>query len=168
MTDIQPKARKTDKRFLFEVQLNLLEDKLGLIHASDVSGALHVATPVKFGGAGNEWSAEHLLLGSLASSFMSTYLAYGKKLNIEIAAFECQAIGQVKLVNDRYKFAGIDLYPKIFILDKAQKEIAARALKQTEANCIVANSLDSQIYFHSQVIAGKQRIARPAVISSKL
>ena len=46
-------AGKTDKRFLFEVQLNWLTGKRGIIAAKDAEGTLHVATPPKFGGEGN-------------------------------------------------------------------------------------------------------------------
>lgn len=164
MADINNKSTKTGRRFLFEVQLNWLEDQLGLLQAADVHGQLHTAAPEKLGGRGNEWSAEHLMLGAVASSFMSTYLAYIKKMGFEITHFECSVIGQVKPANGRYRFVRVDVYPAIFVMDESLKTKAAAALLKAEQHCPVTNSLNSEVFFHSQVISNEQHITRPALI----
>lgn len=158
MTDLLHISRKSDKQFLFEVQLNWLEENLGVLQSADVNGQLHVAIPEKFGGKGNEWSAEHLLLSALCSCFMSTYLAFAKKMFFEISHFECNAIGQIQLVGGIYKFTHINLYPKVFIVDPSLKSKAAIALKKTEKNCLVANSLNTDIIYHSEVITDEQNV----------
>lgn len=144
-------AGKTDKRFLFEVQLNWLTGKRGIISAKDAEGTLHVATPPKFGGEGNPWSPEHLFLGSISSCFMTTYLAFAKKLGFEISNLECNAIGQIRIVEGKYKFTNIDLYPKVYIATESLREKAMRALEKTHRYCLVSNSINVEVIYHSEI-----------------
>ncbi len=145
-------AGKTDRRFLFEVQLNWLTDKRGIIAAKDAEGTLHVATSSKFGGAGRPWTPEHLFLGSISSCFMTTYLAFIKKLDFQISNLGCDAIGQIKIVEGKYKFTNIDLYPKIFISAENLREKATRALEKTHKHCLINNSVNVEIFYHSEIL----------------
>jgi organic hydroperoxide reductase OsmC/OhrA len=74
-----------------------------------------VSTPPEFGGQEGEWSPEHLFLSSITSCFMSTYLSFVNKMKIENTGFECTATGQVEIVEGKYKFTYIHIYPKAFV-----------------------------------------------------
>ena len=152
MTDVQHISRKGDKQFLFQVELNWLLDQKGVLAARDVAEQIHVATPVVFGGKGREWSPEHLFLSAISSCFMTTYLAFAKKLDFEIANFECSTIGQVELVEGKYQFTRINIFPKIFISDEALKPKAKQALEKTQKYCLVSNSINAEIIYHSEVV----------------
>ena len=60
MNDINKLTSKKSQQFLFEIRLDWLELKRGILSATDVRDTLRVATPQTFGGAGEEWSPEHL------------------------------------------------------------------------------------------------------------
>lgn len=152
MTDIQHKSGKTDKQFLFEVQLKRVEKNCGELHAGDVSGTIHVATPLAFGGEGNDWSPEHLFLGSVNSCYMTTYLSFAKRLGFEITHFDCQAIGQIELVEGKYKFTHINLYPKICIAEELLRSKAGVAMEKTQKYCLVGNSIDVPIIYHGEIL----------------
>jgi organic hydroperoxide reductase OsmC/OhrA len=142
---------KTDKQFLFEVNLNWKEKNKGVISAVDVDGTIDVATPPEFGGEGKSWSPECLFLSSISSCFMTTYLVFAKKLQFSIAAFECNTIGQIEIVDGKYKFTLINVYPKIFIADESLKEKAKVALEKTHKYCLISNSINAAIFYHSQI-----------------
>ncbi len=143
---------KTDKHFLFEVQLNWLKDKEGKLSASDATGTINVATPPKFGGTGQPWTAEHLFLSSISSCFMATFIAFTQKLNFQILRFECNSIGQIEIIDGKYKFTSIDLYPKIFISTERLREKANLALEKSIKYCLIGNSINADKIYHSQVI----------------
>jgi organic hydroperoxide reductase OsmC/OhrA len=145
-------TRKTNKQFFFEVQLNWLAKKRGILHAHDVSGALHVATPPQFGGEGKEWGPEHLFLGSVSSCFMTTYLVFAKKLDFSITHFECNAIGQIELIENKYKFTHINLYPKVYVAGESLREKAGLAMQKTQKYCLVANSVNAEVIYHGEVL----------------
>ena len=142
---------KTSKHFAFEVNLNWLADTRGILSAKDARGTIHIATPPAFGGEGKPWTPEHLFLASISSCFMTTYLAFAKKLHFGISHFECSAIGQIELINGRYKFTTIDLYPKIFIADEELREKANQAVEKTHRYCLISNSVNADIYYHTEV-----------------
>ncbi len=142
---------KTDKQFLIEVKLNWQEKNKGVLSAVDADGIIDVATPPEFGGEGKPWSPEHLFLSSVSSCFMTTYLAFAKKMQFNISAFECNTIGQIEIVNGKYKFTLINVYPIISVADESLKEKANVALEKTHKYCLISNSINAAIFYHSQV-----------------
>ena len=143
---------KPDKQFFFEVELNWLVDNRGVIHSRDVNGTIHAATPKQFGGEGKDWSPEHLFLSSVCSCYMSTYISFSKKLNFDISRMECNAIGQIERVDERYKFTYINLYPEIYIAGESILEKANLAVEKTQKYCLISNSIDAAIIYHSEVL----------------
>ncbi len=142
---------KTDKQFLFEVKLDWQEKNKGVLSAVDADGTIDVATPPEFGGEGKPWSPEHLFLSAISSCFMTTYLAFAKKLQFEITNFECNTIGQIEIVEGKYKFTLINVYPKIFVANESLREKANVALEKTHKYCLISNSINAAIFYHSQI-----------------
>lgn len=144
--------RKTDKRFLFEVQLDWLAGTRGILSAKDADGTVHIATPPAFGGEGRPWTPEHLFLSSISSCFMTTYLVFAKKYLFEISHFECNAIGQIEVINGKYKFTSVNLYPKVYIADETLRKKANLALEKTHKHCLITNSVNADVFYHSEVL----------------
>jgi len=136
----------------FSSRLDWLENTRGIITANDVKDALYVATPPAFGGIGQEWSPEHLLIGAASSCFMTTFLYFAKRQHLEITHLTCLATGQVALEGGKYVFTGIDLYPKIYLRDEALQQAALTALEKTKAHCLVSNSLRTPVSYHCEVL----------------
>jgi peroxiredoxin-like protein len=149
-----PPAAEIAHKMQFATRLDWLEKKEGIITANDVKDALRVATPKVFGGEGEEWSPEHLLISAVSSCFMTTYLFFAEKVQLEITYLNCLVTGQVSLENGKYELIGIDLYPKIYIRDETFRERAMRVLKRTEAHCLVSSALRTPVVYHSEVLQG--------------
>jgi organic hydroperoxide reductase OsmC/OhrA len=149
---------KTKPQLFFETELNWLGEKKGIVTAADVKDTLRVATPPGFGGDAGMWSPEHLFLASLSSCFMTTYLAIAGKMRLPLSHFECNAIGQVAVVEGVYRFTNINLYPKIYITDAMLTEQAEVALLKAKKHCLVSNSVNATIIHHGQVIVETARV----------
>jgi organic hydroperoxide reductase OsmC/OhrA len=147
---------KTDKQYQFDVQLNWSGKKRGILSAHDVTGIVEVATPPEFGGEGQLWTPEHLLLGAVSSCFMTTFLAFAEKLRLPIDRFDCPVIGQVGFIDNRLRFFAIDLYPKIKIAEEALRQTAVLALEKTHKYCIITNSVSTPIFYHSEIIVERK------------
>jgi organic hydroperoxide reductase OsmC/OhrA len=150
--DIHHRSGKTDKQFLFETQLDWLQGDKGILTADGTGTGIYVAMPPAFGGEGGDWSPEHLLLCAISSCFMTTYLAFAKKMAFTITHFTCNVIGQIEIVEGKYKFTNINLYPQVFIADETLREKANLAVEKTHKYCLVGNSLSAAIFYHSRVI----------------
>ncbi|MGG9963452.1 OsmC family protein [Ferruginibacter sp. SUN106] len=145
---------KTDKhQYYFQVQLNWQEGRKGILTANDVKDVIRVATPPEFsGGVPDMWSAEHLLLSALSSSFMTTYLTIAEKEKLAIAHFECSTIGQIGLVDEHLEFININLFPKIYVDKQEDIVVANEVLTKTYKQCIIANSIKAHLIHHGQVL----------------
>lgn len=144
------------KTAVFEVKFNWLSDDKGILSAVDVKGVLPVATPVIFGGKGNEWSPEHLLLGALSSCFMSTYISFAKKFRFDIVRMECNSTGTIEPVDGRLRFTKITVMPKVYIAKQEYNAKARLALEKAEEYCLISNSISSNIECVGDVIEEQQ------------
>jgi len=148
-----------NKNLFFEVSLNWIEKKKGLLASSDTEGVLHVGTPPAFGGEGKPWTPEHLFLGSLSSCFMTTFLAFADKADLPILHFACPVIGQIGIKGGKYRFLSIDLYPRIILEQDSLKEKALKVLEKTHEYCIISNSISAPVYYHSEVLTEELPVA---------
>jgi organic hydroperoxide reductase OsmC/OhrA len=152
MTPANKTHATKEKEFLFEAQLNWLSKHRGILTSHEVKDTIHVATPPVFGGEGHEWSPEHLFLGSLSSCFMSTYLLFAKKLAVDISRFECDIIGRVQLVEGKFQFTIIDIYPRIHVVNEESFAAARLALEKTQKYCLVSNSVSAELIYHPEIL----------------
>ena len=146
---------KSNKPIIFTTELHWSGDKLGFVGSPSLK-SLSVSTPPEFGGPEGEWSPEHLFLSSITSCFMSTYLSFVNKMKIENTGFECSATGQVEIVDGKYKFTYIHIYPKAFVGNEADVEKARIAMEKTKKYCLISNSINAEIVQHPEVAIAKQ------------
>lgn len=149
-------TKKNDKVFLFETRLHWLAEDRGIMHAHAANGPLYTSSPAEFGGSGKEWSPEHLLLSAIDSCYMLTFVGFAKKANLSFTHLECNAIGQVQLVDGKYKFSIINVYPKIQISNEAFRELANATALKTQRYCLVSNSINAEIIYHTEIVHEKQ------------
>ena len=152
---------KNNKPIIFTTDLHWSGDRFGIVSSSSLRSFL-VSTPPEFGGPEGEWSPEHLLLSSITSCFMSTYLVFVNKMKIENKGFECTATGQVEIVDGKYKFTYIHIYPKAFVGTDVDVERAKVAMEKAKKYCLISNSINAEIVQHPEVVIAKQH----AVINS--
>lgn len=144
---------KKTGNFLFESKIKWIENTKGLITSLAVADSIKVATPKVFKGIGGDmWSPEHLLISAVSSCFMTTYLFYAKKKGLAISHFECEAIGQVELENNKLKFTVINIYPKVEVEKEEWADLAKEVIELTKQNCLVAKALNVIIYYHSSIV----------------
>lgn len=89
--------------------------------------------------------------GSISSCFMTTCLAFAKKLHFEISHFACESIGQFKIVENKYKFTRIRLYSMISILPGIFRENALAALEKTHKYYLIANPINVDLFYYSEI-----------------
>jgi organic hydroperoxide reductase OsmC/OhrA len=143
-------------QYYFEVELKRKAGRIGTLSADDILEVITVSTPPAFtGGVAGMWSPEHLFLSSLCSCLMATYLAFAEKRKLDVAHFECNAIGQVELVEGHLEFTTVNLFPKVFVHSEGDIAIANEILLKAYAHCIIANSIKSHLVHHGEVLLNK-------------
>ncbi|TMI66001.1 MAG: OsmC family peroxiredoxin [Bacteroidetes bacterium] len=150
---------KNNKPVIFSTELSWLADKSGVVSLNSGKKSFRVSTPPEFGGPEGDWSPEHLFLSSIISCFMSTYLVFVNKLKIENTGFECTATGQVEIIDGKYKFTFIHIYPKAFVANEPDIEKARIAMEKSKKYCLISNSINAEIVLHPEVVISKQHAA---------
>ena len=148
---------KNNKPIIFTTDLHWTGDKAGIVSSPSLR-SMSVSTPPEFGGPEGEWSPEHLLLSSITSCFMSTYLVFVNKMKIENTGFECTATGQVEIVDGKYKFTYIHIYPKAFVGNDIDVERARVAMEKAKKYCLISNSVNAEIVQHPEVVVAKRHV----------
>jgi peroxiredoxin-like protein len=143
---------KTEKQFFFETQLHWEVGGEAILSVKNVPQKIKVGAPVEFGGNGSVWTPETLFLNAISSCFLTTYQAFAKKLRFDITHLTCNTIGQIEIIDGKYKFTNINLFPKIYVKNNETKEKANLAVEKTHKYCLITNSLNAIVFYHTEVL----------------
>jgi peroxiredoxin-like protein len=113
--------------------------------------SLASAPPTEFGGPGDAWSPEHLLLASVASCFMFTLRAVAQASRLDFISLDLAAEGTVEKSDGRTRFSEIVLRPRLQVRAGTEPERALRALEKAERACIVSASLATPIRLEPEI-----------------
>jgi organic hydroperoxide reductase OsmC/OhrA len=92
------------------------------------------APPAEFGGPGDQWSPEHLLVASVADCFVLTFRAIARASKLEWSNLESTVRATLTVAE------GTDI-------DKAQ-----RLMEKAEAACLITNSLSAEAHLEAEVV----------------
>ncbi|HLS82436.1 MAG TPA: OsmC family protein [Steroidobacter sp.] len=111
--------------------------------ALDAAGLpqLTSAAPREFGGPGDAWSPEALLVASLASCFILTFRAVARASKLEWSRIECSVQGTLDRVDGVTQFTHFVTKAKLTTPDGVNVDACARAIEKAERGCLIANSL---------------------------
>ena len=136
----------------YQVKLNWIEDRKGVIQSEVLDSKIEVVTPPEFPkGIEGKWSPEHLFVAAVNSCFMTTFLAVAENSKLDFSAMECNAVGTLDKVEGKYQITEITLFPTVTIVDEMQKDKAIRVMEMSEKACLISNSIKSIVALVPQV-----------------
>ncbi len=121
--------------------------------AADKLPEIICVTPPEFKkGIPNHWSPEHLFVSSCAACFFTTFTAMSDSSGLSLKSFKVKATGILAKDNDgKDAMIKLDLYPEIVVERDADLEKAKRVAEKAEKNCLIANSMKSEIIIHPSI-----------------
>jgi organic hydroperoxide reductase OsmC/OhrA len=114
--------------------------------------------PVEFGGPGDMWSPETLLVAAVADCFVLTFRGVARVSSLPWSTLKCEVEGLLDRVEGKTQFTGffadvtLDL-PSCDRLDEAQ-----RLLHKAEQTCLIGNSLKAPMRLHITITAGGRMV----------
>jgi peroxiredoxin-like protein len=112
---------------------------------------LRTAAPADFGGPGDAWSPEHLLLAAVESCFLLTFRAVAKASRIEFVSLSVESEGVVDRGDGAMRFTEIVLRPRITLPAGMDWVAVRRALEKAERTCLVSASLRTPIRLEPEI-----------------
>lgn len=115
---------------------------------------VRTAPPREFGGPGDKWSPETLLLGGLADCYLLTFRAVAKHVGLAWNEMHCAAEGKVDRVDRAIKFTEIVLRVSLSLPEDGDEEAARKALDKAKRACVISNSLGVRPELRAEVRRG--------------
>lgn len=109
------------------------------------------APPAEFGGPGNLWSPESLLVAAVADCFVLTFRAIAAGSKMEWAELSCEVDGVLDRVERVTKFTSMSVRASLTVPDGVDPDRAGRLLEKAEAACLITNSLSAECHLEASV-----------------
>jgi len=131
----------------YQIDLKWNEGRIGTVSSPNLDQAITCATPPEFnGGVPNIWSPEHFYGAAINSCFMTTFLAIAEMSRVAFESFECKTIINLKQIERKYMITQAEISPVIKLADpEKDSERISKVLEKTKANCLVTNSMKTEV-----------------------
>ena len=100
------------------------------------------APPIEFGGPGDRWSPETLLVAAVADCFVLTFRGIAGLSRLPWTSLECNVTGTVDRVDRVTRFTGLHVRARLTVPAGTSEDQARRLLAKAEETCLVTNSLN--------------------------
>jgi organic hydroperoxide reductase OsmC/OhrA len=120
------------------------------------------ASPAAFGGPGDRWSPETLLVGAVADCFVLTFRAIARVAKMPWIALTCNATGTLDRVDHVSQFTAFVVHASLEVPAGVDQEQARRLMLRAEQTCLVSNSLKASCRFEADVRAVETAAAASA------
>jgi organic hydroperoxide reductase OsmC/OhrA len=109
--------------------------------SADGMPSLPMAPPTDFGGPGDAWSPEHLLVASVQACFLFTLRAVARRSQLTILAVDLDATGTLDRQDGVTRFTDIVLHAHVTVPAGTDLDRARQALEKSKKACLISASL---------------------------
>jgi organic hydroperoxide reductase OsmC/OhrA len=113
---------------------------------------LKTAPPQQFGGPGDQWSPETLLVAAAVDCLILTFRAVARASNVAWVDIDCRAEGVLDRADGVTRFTELRLHARLTLPAGADTERGRRLLEKAEKACLVTNSLKLEPVLAAEVV----------------
>jgi peroxiredoxin-like protein len=114
---------------------------------------LESASPAEYGGPGDKWSPETLLVAAVADCFVLTFRAIARASKFEWSSLECDVEGVLDREDKITRFVKFNVRAVLDVPVGTDEARARRLLEKSEENCLVTRSLTAHANLETEVRA---------------
>ena len=115
-----------------------------VVLSSDGVADLPSAAPAEFGGPGDQWSPESLLVASVADCFILSFRAIARASRLDWDSISCNVDGTLDRIDRVTQFTGFKVSATLHVPLGSNEEKAQRLLEKAEHACLITNSLKAE------------------------
>jgi peroxiredoxin-like protein len=112
------------------------------------------AAPKEFGGPGDQWSPETLLVGAVADCFVLGFRAIAGGSKLSWTSLRCEVEGTLDRVERVTQFTEFVVRASLCVPAGTDEERAKRILDKAEQACLITNSLKADVHLSASVEVG--------------
>lgn len=122
-----------------------------LIHSERLP-TLTTAVPSQFGGPGDQWSPETLLVAAVADCFVLTFRVIATTSKLTWSHLDCDADGVLDRADGVLRFTELHLRARLVLPTTEDADRARQFLEKAEAKCLVSNSLVARPTLTTEIV----------------
>lgn len=103
--------------------------------------SIRSAPPAEFGGPGDQWSPEALLVAATANCLILSFRAIARASKLDWRELACEADGVLDRVDDVTRFTNVVLTARLRVPPETDQARAQRLLEKAKETCFITNSL---------------------------
>jgi organic hydroperoxide reductase OsmC/OhrA len=139
---VEPK--RAYKSFHYKAKTAWSSARRGMLSAAGRPNIV-VGSPPEFKGEPDIWAPEELLIGSLNTCMMLTFLTLAQARGLTPVRYESEAEGLLENVEGKYQITEVAVRPHVTLKNEAELELARKTMESVEAHCFVANSISARV-----------------------
>ena len=109
------------------------------------------APPADFGGPGDRWSPETLLVAAVADCFILTFRAIARASKLDWVSLSCDVDGVLDRVDNVTRFTEFRLRAVLDAPPGTDEQKALRLLEKSERSCLITKSLTAENHLDATV-----------------
>ncbi|MDH4046619.1 MAG: OsmC family protein [Gammaproteobacteria bacterium] len=113
---------------------------------------LQSAAPAEFGGPGDQWSPETLLIAAVADCFVLSFKAIARASRFGWSALQCAVQGKLDRTPSGTQFTSFDIVVKLTVPAGSDETKARKLLQKAEHACLITNSLKAMPDLQADVL----------------
>lgn len=137
-------TKRTYKSFRYKATTTWSSARRGTLSAAGKPNVV-VGSPPEFKGEASNWAPEELLVGSVNTCMMLTFLSLAQARGLTPAGYESEAEGLLENVEGKYSITEITVRPRVSLESEAELERARKIMEGVEAQCFISNSVKSKV-----------------------
>ena len=136
--------KTTYKSFHYKAKTTWSSARRGMLSAAGKPNIV-VGSPPEFKGEPDVWAPEELLVGSLNTCMMLTFLTLAQRQGLTPVGYESEAEGLLDNVEGKYHITEVTIRPRVTLKSETELELARKSMESVEAHCFIANSINARI-----------------------
>lgn len=109
------------------------------------------APPAEFGGPGDQWSPESLLVAAVADCFVLSFRAIARASKLDWTSLNCNVVGALDRVERVTQFTGFEVTAELVVPAGTDEAKALRIMQKSEDACLITNSLIADSHLDATV-----------------
>ena len=139
------------KSFTYTTSLVWREGLEGVL-SSEGKPHITVSPPPDFRGLAGRWTPESLLVASVETCLLFTFLSLARSRHLEFASYESDAEGLLEQVYGKLVISKVTVRPRITITSEEDREKAEGIVEVLDEHCFISNSLESEVVVEPEIL----------------
>jgi organic hydroperoxide reductase OsmC/OhrA len=139
---VEPK--KAYKSFRYMARTTWSSARRGVLSTAGRPNII-VGGPPEFKGEAGNWAPEELLVGSLNTCMMLTFLSLAQARGLIPVGYEGEAEGLLENIEGKYQITKVVVRPRVTLKSEADLESARKSMDGVEAQCFISNSIKAAV-----------------------